>query len=161
MRKYIIKCFRWFHLFFLNLDTKCNLWLIRVTDSTTVAYNLIMVTWEDISYTFAAKLLDSLRQRYTRRVKRLQLHQSLSWRSQANATHSVGHGFNTLRPRQNGRLFPEDIFKHFLKWELYSGEIFIGICSPGSTQKYSIIGSDTGLAPVRWQAIIWPFHGLV
>ena len=38
---------------------------------------------------------------------------------------------------------------------------FIEIYSPGSNQQYSIIDSDNGLAPVRWQAIIWTNDGLV
>ena len=55
--------------------------------------------------------------------------------------------FNTLRLRQNGRHFPDDIF------------ICTEVCSQGSNQ-CSSIGSDNGLMPVRRQAIIWINGGL-
>ena len=51
---------------------------------------------------------------------------------------------------------------HFREWILlYFDENFIEICSPGSNQEYSSIGSDNGLALVRQQAIIWTNDGLV
>ena len=36
---------------------------------------------------------------------------------------------------------------------------FTEICSSGSNQKYSGIGSDNGFVPTRWQAIIWTNDG--
>ena len=36
---------------------------------------------------------------------------------------------------------------------------FIEFCSPGSNQQYSNIGSDNGLAPIRWHVIIWTSDG--
>ena len=56
---------------------------------------------------------------------------------------------NTLRPMQNGRHFPDDIFK----W--ISIEISLKCVPGGSNQQYSSNGSDNGLAPTRRQAIIW------
>ena len=35
------------------------------------------------------------------------------------------------------------------------------MCSLGSNWQYIIIGSDNGLAPNRWQGIIWMNDGLV
>ena len=32
---------------------------------------------------------------------------------------------------------------------------FSEVCSLGSNQEYSSIGSDNGLVPTRWKAIIW------
>ena len=65
--------------------------------------------------------------------------------------------FNTLRPRQNGRHFPDDIFKFILfdenVWVLI--KISLKCCSYGSSYQYSSIASDNGLAPNRRQAIIW------
>ena len=39
-------------------------------------------------------------------------------------------------------------------------EFFTGICSLGSNWQYGSIGSDNGLAPNRWQAIIWSNDGM-
>ena len=68
---------------------------------------------------------------------------------------------NTLRPRQSGRHFPDDIFKYiFLNENVWiSIKISLNVCSQGSNQQYSSIGSDNGLAPSRRQAIIWTEDG--
>ena len=61
----------------------------------------------------------------------------------------VGHpdGYqwvNTLRPRQNGRHFE----MHFLEWKCIKFDWdFTEVCTQGSNQQYSSIGSDNGLAP--------------
>ena len=61
---------------------------------------------------------------------------------------------NSLRPRRNGRHFTDNIFYYCILIKN-----FIEICSPGCNQQYSSIGSDNGLVPVRWQAIIWTNDG--
>ena len=70
-------------------------------------------------------------------------------------------GVSTLRPRQNSRHFPDDIFKCIL---LNENCIFIKnvieICSQGSNLQYPSIASDNGLLLVRRQAIIWINDGL-
>ena len=38
---------------------------------------------------------------------------------------------------------------------------FHWVCSWGSNQQYSNIGSDNGLAPTRRQAIVWTNDGLI
>ena len=63
---------------------------------------------------------------------------------------------NTLRPRQNGRHFPDDIFKCIFLDE--NVLILIKISLKSNWQQYSI-GSDNGLAPARRQAIIWTNAG--
>ena len=68
---------------------------------------------------------------------------------------------NTLRWRQNGHHFPDDIFKWIFLNENTWISIKIEVCSQGSNQQYSSIGSDYGLALVRWQTIIWTNEGLV
>ena len=69
--------------------------------------------------------------------------------------------FNTLRPRQNGRHFADDIFKCIFseRKRLNSYLNFTEVCSQGSNQQYASIGSDNGLAPSRRQAIIWTNDG--
>ena len=63
---------------------------------------------------------------------------------------------NTLRPRQNSRHFPDDIFQLiFLSWKLYFYENFNEICFPCSNWQYSNIGLEIGLVPSRQKAIIW------
>ena len=52
----------------------------------------------------------------------------------------------SLRPRQNGRHFADDIFMCICVSEFHSH---------GSNEPYSSIGLDDGLAPARRQAIIW------
>ena len=42
---------------------------------------------------------------------------------------------------------------------MYFGHDFIEVCSKGSNQQYSSIGSDNGLVPIRRQAIIWTNDG--
>ena len=65
---------------------------------------------------------------------------------------------NTLRPRQDGRHFPDDIFKciswmkMFEFWLKSHWSLFLRV-------QYSIIGSDNGLAPSRRQDIIWTNDG--
>ena len=55
--------------------------------------------------------------------------------------------------------FPDDIFKCIFsnenEWILITISL---VCSKGSNEQYSIIGSENGLAPIRWQAIIWATH---
>ena len=48
-------------------------------------------------------------------------------------------------------------FSNAFSWRqlLYFDENLIEICSPGSNERYSSIGSDNGSAPVGRQAIIW------
>ena len=49
---------------------------------------------------------------------------------------------------------------HFLQWKCMNfGEDFTEVCSLESCQQYSIIGTDNGLVPNRWQAIIWTHGG--
>ena len=64
--------------------------------------------------------------------------------------------FTTLRPRQNGRHFPEDIFKCiFFNENLeFRLEIHRSLLLKGSNYQYRSIGSDDGFAPTRRQAII-------
>ena len=63
---------------------------------------------------------------------------------------------NTLRPRQNGRHFADDILSAFSWMKMFEfrlkfhWSLFL---------KYSSIGSDNGLAPTRRQAIIWTNDG--
>ena len=68
---------------------------------------------------------------------------------------------NTLRPRQNGHHFPEDIFK----WIFLNENVWISI---NISWKFvpkgpitSNIGSGNGLAPTRRQAIIWTNGGKI
>ena len=70
---------------------------------------------------------------------------------------------NTLRPRQNGRLFPDDI----LKWIFLNDNVWISIeislkfVPMGQINNIPalVISSDNGLAPSRRQAIIWTNDG--
>ena len=63
---------------------------------------------------------------------------------------------NSLRPRQDGRHFP-DIFKSSFFNEncINCDQVFTEVCSQESNYQYSNIGSDNGSAPTRRQAIIW------
>ena len=65
---------------------------------------------------------------------------------------------NTLRPKQNGRHFANDIFKYIFLNE--NVKILIKI-SPSFVLNGPInnIGPDIGLAPTRRQAIIWTNDG--
>ena len=67
------------------------------------------------------------------------------------------HGLDTLRPRQNGRHFADDICKGIYLNENFSilHKNFTAICSLGSNRHNGSIVSDDGLAPNRRQAIIW------
>ena len=71
--------------------------------------------------------------------------------------------FNTPRPRKNWQNSAEDIFKRIFFNEncSISTKKFTEICSQKSNYKYSSNGSENGLVPVRWQAIIWINSGLV
>ena len=69
-----------------------------------------------------------------------------------------GKLINTWRPRQNGNHFVNDIFTCISLNEYWD---FTEVCFQGSNQQYSSIGSDNGLVPTRWQAIIWTNDGLV
>ena len=65
---------------------------------------------------------------------------------------------NTLRPRQNGRHFADDISKRIV----LNGNVWLSInMSLRFVPKGPIdsIGSDNGLAPARRQAIIWTYDG--
>ena len=59
--------------------------------------------------------------------------------------------FNTLKPRQHGRHFADGIFKSiFLNENVSIGIKISEVCSQGSNQQYSSIGSDNGLVPSRF-----------
>ena len=66
----------------------------------------------------------------------------------------------TMRLRQNGRHFPDAIFQCiFLNENIWiSIKISLKFVPKGTTE-YSSIGLDNGLAPDRWQAIIWTNDG--
>ena len=50
---------------------------------------------------------------------------------------------------------------HFLEWKLFNFNYnFTELCSLGSNWQYGIIGSDSGLAPNRCQAIMWTNEAL-
>ena len=68
---------------------------------------------------------------------------------------------NTLKPRQNGHHFQDDIFKRMFLYENYciSMKILLKFFPQGANQQYSCTGLDNGLAPARWQAIIWTNAG--
>ena len=69
------------------------------------------------------------------------------------------HIFNTLRPRQNGRQFPDDNFKCiFLNENI---QIAIKFSLKFVTKCLIGMGSDNGLAPKRRQAIIWTNYASV
>ena len=74
---------------------------------------------------------------------------------------------NILSLRQNGWQFANNIFNAFqmqiLGWISMKFEHnFTKPCSwGGGGVKYASIGSDDGLAPIRWQAIIWNNDGLI
>ena len=67
----------------------------------------------------------------------------------------------TLRPIQNGRHFPDDIFKCIFFNENVQISIMISLkfVPKWSNQQYSSIGSDNGSAPTRRQAIVWTNDG--
>ena len=74
--------------------------------------------------------------------------------------------FNTLRPRQNGRHFPDDIFKCiFMNENVWiSIKIPLKIVPKGQINNFPtlfqiIFFSDNGLTPTRRQAIIWNNDG--
>ena len=73
-------------------------------------------------------------------------------------------GLNTMRSRQNSHHFADGVFKCFLLnenvWTWIDISFHFQVCSWGSNQQYSNIGSDNGLVPTRWQAIIWTKDGL-
>ena len=68
---------------------------------------------------------------------------------------------NTLRPRQNGRQFPIDIFK----WIFLNENVWISInislkfVPKGPINNIPNIGSGNGLAPTRRPAVIWTSDG--
>ena len=68
---------------------------------------------------------------------------------------------NTLRPRQNERLFADDILKCiFLNENVWIPiEISLRFVPKGPNWQYSSFGLDNGLAPSRRQAIIWTNDG--
>ena len=60
---------------------------------------------------------------------------------------------NTLRPRQNGRQYPDD---NFACISLYKNIFSLTFVPMGPINK---VGPDNGLAPARRQAIIWTNAG--
>ena len=66
---------------------------------------------------------------------------------------------NTLRPRQNGCHFADDILKmHCHQWKIiHFNWNYTAICSYGFNEQYFGICFDNGLAPIRRQAIIWTY----
>ena len=67
---------------------------------------------------------------------------------------------NTLRPRQNGRRFADDIFKCIFLNEMFEFRLKFH-WSLFLRDRLTIfhLGSDNGLAPSRRQAIIWTNDG--
>ena len=67
------------------------------------------------------------------------------------------HCVNTLRPRQDGRHFADDIFKCIFLNEnfLIVIKISLKFVPKGPINNIPTIGSDNCLAPARLQAIIW------
>ena len=76
---------------------------------------------------------------------------------------NVNRLFDTLRPRQNGRHFADDIFRHiFVNRNVWiSIDISLKFIPKGSNWKYNSVSSDNGVAPTRRQAIIWTNDALV
>ena len=72
----------------------------------------------------------------------------------------AGIEVNTLRPRQNDRQYPGDIFKCILLNEIICISLKISLTFVPKFQ-LSSIGSDNGLAPTRRQAIIWTKDGSI
>ena len=80
---------------------------------------------------------------------------------------------NTLRPRQNGRHFPDDIFKYILLYKnvWISVKISLKFVRKGAADNnrtlvqiwyvinLTMIGSHNGLTPIRRKAISWTHHG--
>ena len=69
---------------------------------------------------------------------------------------------NTLRPRQNGRPFADEIFECIFLNENTSISINISVKFVPEDRINNIqasVGSDDGLAPTRRQAIIWTNDG--
>ena len=69
--------------------------------------------------------------------------------------------FNTWKPRQNCRHFPDDIFKYiFLNKNVYiSIEISLKFVPKGPINNIPAMVRVKGLAPIRRQAIIWTIDG--
>ena len=67
----------------------------------------------------------------------------------------------THRGRLKMAAISHTIFSNAFSWmEIVNSEInFTEVCSLGSNQQYSSIGSYTGLAPFRRQVIIWTNDG--
>ena len=70
---------------------------------------------------------------------------------------------NTLRPTQNGRHFVDDFFKDIFLNENFGipNNISLNYVPQGLVDNTSSLGSDNGLVPNRWRAIIWTDDGLV
>ena len=64
---------------------------------------------------------------------------------------------NTLRPKQNGDHFADNIFKDISSKENLSNFNYnlTEMCSLGSNWQYGSIGSDNDLTPNKQQAITW------
>ena len=81
--------------------------------------------------------------------------------SQALSQHSISYmnpptSFSTLRARQNGHRFANDIFKPFAWMKCLNFDWnFTDVCSQGSNWQNASIGPDNGLATNRRLAIIW------
>ena len=87
---------------------------------------------------------------------------SCRW-TQSEDTVNSHLNINTLRPRQNGRHFPDDIFKSiFFKmkmhelWLRFHWNLFLRV----HLAIFQHIDSDNGLAPARCQADVWNNDGL-
>ena len=87
---------------------------------------------------------------------------AFSWMKIALIIQICSQGPSTLRPRQNGRHFPDDIFK----WIFLNENVWISINIPlkfvprGPINNiHTNIGSGNGLAPTRRQAIFWTNNG--
>ena len=75
--------------------------------------------------------------------------------------HDEYQPFNTLRLRQNGCYFADNIFKCIYLNENLCVLTRISLKFVPKGWYQTSIGSDNGLAPNRWQAIIWTNDGLV
>ena len=64
---------------------------------------------------------------------------------------------NTMWPRQNGRHFPDDIFKCIFVNKNFCNLIknSLTFVPKGPTDIHPAFGLNNGLVPNRWQAIIW------
>ena len=70
--------------------------------------------------------------------------------------HQFHHGTHTVRPRQNGHHFADNILTHFHQWKsLIFNKNFIEACSLWSNWQQVIIGSEHGLASYQYLNQWW------